>query len=87
MVEQYIDKAKEASPLKRKNPPHPRKAADAQTTHSQHGEVVTKNNDAELFPRLCHWNEYTLNHLQTPKKLGMRKNQTTEWKAAGRKRD
>ncbi len=26
--------------------PHPRKAAGAQITHSQHGEVVTKNNDA-----------------------------------------
>ena len=43
--------------------PHPRKAAGAQITHSRHGEVVTINNDAELFPRLCNRNEHTLNHL------------------------
>ena len=29
--------------------PHPRKAAGAQITHSQLGEVVTKNNDTELL--------------------------------------
>ena len=28
--------------------PHPRKAAGAQLTHSQLGEVVTRNNDAGL---------------------------------------
>jgi hypothetical protein len=29
--------------------PHPRKAAGAQITHSQIGEVVTKNNDARAY--------------------------------------
>jgi hypothetical protein len=29
--------------------PHPRKAAGAQITHSRHGEVVTKNNDARAL--------------------------------------
>ncbi|GBN87711.1 hypothetical protein AVEN_155533-1 [Araneus ventricosus] len=41
--------------------PHPRKAAGAQITHSQNGEVVTKNNNTDsLRPQL---NEYTLNPL------------------------
>ena len=29
--------------------PHPRNAADAQFTHSRHGEVVTKNSNPGLF--------------------------------------
>src|ERR1700742_4781474 len=43
--------------------PHPRKAAGAQITHSRHGEVVTKNNDTDLYMRLRNRNEYTLNPL------------------------
>ncbi len=42
--------------------PHPRKAAGAQSTHSQHEEVVTKNNETVLF-EVRHWNGYNLNPL------------------------
>ena len=43
--------------------PHPRKAAGTQITHSQLGEVVTKNNNTRLFTRLRNWNGYTSNPL------------------------
>ena len=42
--------------------PHPRKAAGAQITHFQNGEVVTKNNETVLF-EVCHRNGYNLNPL------------------------
>src|SRR5277367_4390878 len=42
--------------------PHPRKAAGTQITHSQHGEVVTKNNEAVLY-EARHRNGYNLNPL------------------------
>ena len=42
--------------------PHPRKAAGTQITHSRHGEVVTKNNEAVLY-EARHRNGYNLNPL------------------------
>src|SRR4029078_1529424 len=42
--------------------PHPRKAAGAQITHFQNGEVVTKNNETVLFD-VCHRHGYNLNPL------------------------
>ena len=41
---------------------HLRKAAGAQITHFQNGEVVTKNNETVLF-EVCHRNGYNLNPL------------------------
>jgi hypothetical protein len=42
--------------------PHPRKAAGTQITHSQCGEVVTKNNETMLY-EYRHRNEYDINTL------------------------
>src|ERR1700733_12862731 len=42
--------------------PHPRKAAGTQITHSQHGAVVTKNNETDRYP-VRHPNGYNLNPL------------------------
>ncbi len=41
----------------------PRKAAGAQITQSQHGEVVTKNNNTGLKLESGNWNEYNLKPL------------------------
>jgi len=43
--------------------PHPRKAAGAQITHSQYGEVVTKNNHARPLTWAGNGNEINLNPL------------------------
>ena len=42
--------------------PHPRKAAGAQITQSQHGEVVTICNNIRPYTSY-NWNEYNLNPL------------------------
>jgi hypothetical protein len=42
--------------------PHPRKAAGAQIIHSQHEEIVTKNNE-DVFFEAIYRNEYNSNPL------------------------
>ena len=41
----------------------PRKAAGAQITQSQNGEVVTINNNIGFYKKSNNWNEYNLNLL------------------------